>query len=276
VDAPAELTIETWSERPDMARTINLNADLGEGIGDEGFVRDAALLSHVASASIACGFHAGDPAMMRRVAAAAAGRGVGVGAHPSYADKDGFGRREMTLAAAEIETAVAYQIGAMQAVAALAGTPVTHVKPHGALYNQAARDPVVALAIGRAIRAVDPALVYVGLAGSEMVRAAEQLGLAAAREAFPDRGYAADGSLLPRTAAGAVVSEPADAARRACRMACDGEIVAQSGTAIRLRVDTLCIHGDAPHAVAIARAIREALASAGVAVVPLTAMRLAR
>lgn len=258
-----------------MNRTIDLNADVGEGVGE-----DAALLAVVSSANIACGFHAGDAATMHRtlVAAKAGGSsngGIGVGAHPSFDDRAGFGRREMMLSEAELEVLVAYQIGALMGLAAHVGIRVAHVKPHGALYNMAARDSAYAMAIGRAIRSIDRGLVYVGQAGSEMERAADRLGLACAREGFPDRGYGDDGLLLPRGRDGAIISHPATVAERALRMARDGGVVSASGKPIALAVDTLCIHGDAAGAVDIARAVRAALDQSGVKVAPLSATRSA-
>lgn len=254
-----------------MRRTIDLNADVGEDIASDGVAHDAALLDIVASASIACGFHAGSPTIMRDVAAAARARGVGIGAHPSFHDRANFGRREMVMAAVDIETMVAYQIGALQGIAATVGVKLGHVKPHGALYNMAARDAACAMAVGRAIRGIDPALIYVGQAGSEMEHAAARLGLACAREAFPDRGYDDDGRLLPRGQTGAVISDPAEVAQRARHMASDGSIVTATGRRLQSGIDTLCIHGDTPHALAIARAVRAALEAAGMTIAPLAA-----
>lgn len=253
-----------------MTRTINLNADVGEGIGD-----DAALLSIVATANIACGYHAGDAATMHRTLIAAKENGAGTGAHPGFDDRAGFGRREIALADPDIETLVASQIRALSNLAASAGTILGHVKPHGALYTMAARDPAYAMAIGRAIRVADPQLVYVGQSGSEMELAATRLGLPFAREAFPDRDYGDDGRLLPRGAAGAVITDPAVVAVRAVRMAQDGTVVTATGNSLALGIDTLCIHSDTPGALEIARAIRAALEAAGIAIVPLSATRTA-
>ena len=254
-----------------MDRTIDLNADVGEGVGE-----DAPLLAVVSSANIACGFHAGDATTMHRTLVAAKAGGIrngGVGAHPSFDDRAGFGRREMTLSDAEVEVLVAYQIGALMGLAAHVGMSVAHVKPHGALYTMAARDSSYAMAIGRAIRAIDRGLVYVGQADSEMVRAADRLGLACAREAFPDRGYGDDGLLLPRGRDGAIISHPATVAGRALRMARDGVILSTTGKPITAAIDTLCIHGDATGAIDIARAVRAALDRAGVKVAPLSTAR---
>lgn len=243
---------------------INLNADVGEGIGD-----DAALLSLVASGNIACGGHAGDRETMQRTLLAARASGAGIGAHPGFEDREGFGRRELSMCVTALETLVSRQVGALIEIAARNGLTVDHVKPHGALYNMAARDLSYAMAIGRAIRQLNPGLIFVGQSGSAMQHAAFLLELSFAREAFPDRGYGDDGHLLPRGAAGAVISDPQVVAARAVGMARDGEITTASGGRVRLAVDTLCIHGDAPGALAIARAVRDALLASGVEIVPL-------
>lgn len=250
-----------------MVRTINLNADVGEGIGD-----DAALLTIVASGNIACGLHAGDAGTMHRTLLAARDGGASAGAHPSFDDRDGFGRREMAMSEAEIESLVTHQITALKEIADRAGMTLGHVKPHGALYNMAARDPGYALAIGRAIRLTDRDLIYVGQSGSEMEHAAARLGLPFAREAFPDRGYGDDGQLLPRGAAGAVIGDPSEVAARALRMAQDGVIVTGTGRLLTLGIDTLCIHGDTPGALEIARAVRAALEAAGIMIAPLSGL----
>ncbi len=242
-----------------MAPAINLNADMGESTDGADIARDLALLDHVTSASIACGFHAGDPEVMHRVVAAAAARGVSIGAHPGFHDREGFGRREIRMSPAGIEHMVAYQIGALDGIARLTASTITHVKPHGALYNMAAADSGYAMAIARAIHALDRALIFIVPPGSAMERAGRDLGLAIAREGFPDRAYDDNGHLVPRGVPGAVIENPAAIAERALRMACDGEIVAASGKRLKLAVDTLCIHGDEPCAVDNARAVRAAL-----------------
>lgn len=251
-----------------MGLRINLNADVGEGMGN-----DDALLDIVGAANIACGGHAGDRQTMHRLAGLAAAKGVAVGAHPGFLDRASFGRREMHLTAAEVEALTRAQIDAMQKAASDAGARLAHVKAHGALYNMAARDRAYAEAIGRAIKSAGGGLIYVVQAASEMERAAERLGLAAAREAFPDRGYADDGQLAPRGTAGAEVGAAA-AAERACRMVADGAVTAVGGRRIAIAADTLCIHGDRPDAIEIARSIRAALVAAGVSLVPLTATRV--
>lgn len=242
-----------------MGLSINLNADIGEGMGT-----DEALVEVVGAVSIACGAHAGDPATMRRLAALAAARGVGIGAHPGFEDREGFGRREIVMDPGALETLVVRQIAGMREAAAAAGARLGHVKAHGALYNMAARDGVHAEAVCRAIRTVDPRLVVVGPAGSAMERAARDLGLAVAREAFPDRGYAADGRLLSRDEAGAVIADPETVAARAVRMVREGVVACATGETVPIVAETLCIHGDRPDAPTVARAVRDALAAAGV------------
>lgn len=238
---------------------LDLNCDLGESFGPYTLGQDEALLSYVTSANLACGFHAGDPMVMAQTVARAARAGVAVGAHPGYPDLQGFGRRAWSLTPAEVETQTLYQIGALAAFTRAASIPLTHVKPHGALYNQAARDPALAEAIARAVRSFDHQLILVGLAGSALVAAGRAAGLRVAQEGFADRGYAPDGSLLPRHLLGAVLTAPADAAAQAVQLAQQG--VSVDGQ--RCPVDTLCIHGDHPHAPAIAQAVRAALQSQG-------------
>lgn len=229
--------------------TIDLNADMGEGAG-----ADEALMDVVTSANVACGAHAGDEQTMRRTVRAAKAAGVVVGAHPGFPDREHFGRRELTMAPAEIEETVRTQIAALAAVARDEGVALAHVKAHGALYNMAARDIDMAAAIARAIAAVDPALVMVGLPGSALQRAAQAAGLRFAAEGFADRAYEPDGSLVARAKPGALITDPDHAAAGALRLAREG------------RVRTICIHSDTPGAVDIARAVRRALDAAGVRV----------
>lgn len=238
---------------------VDLNADLGEGAPD-----DAELLSLVTSANIACGWHAGDARLMQATVRAALARGVAIGAHPSFPDREHFGRREMQLAPDEVQADVAYQVGALDALVRAAGGRLHHVKPHGALYNQAARDPALAGAIAGAVRAVDPALAVYGLAGGELLKAAERAGLRAVAEVFADRGYQADGSLVPRSQPGALVHDTDEAVRRTVRMVREGVVQAVTGETVPLRAQTVCLHGDGPHALAFARAIHTALTQAGV------------
>ncbi|MGF1527251.1 MAG: LamB/YcsF family protein [Candidatus Competibacterales bacterium] len=252
-----------------MTLRVNLNADLGEGFGAYDIGDDTAMLSLVKSANVACGFHAGDPLVMQRVVMAAKQQHVSVGAHPGFNDLWGFGRRPMTMKPVEVEYLVAYQIGALQAMACYAGLPVTHVKAHGALNNLAADDLDLALAIGRAIKTVDRRLIHVALANSKMEQAARELDLPVAREAFVDRHYEDDGNLSSRRHPDAVIKDPDLAAQRAVAMVRDQAVVARSGKVIPTPIDTLCVHGDEPTAVAVARAAREALLNAGIEIVPL-------
>ncbi|HEX6322717.1 MAG TPA: 5-oxoprolinase subunit PxpA [Vicinamibacterales bacterium] len=239
--------------------TIDLNSDMGESFGAWSIGADEALLRVVSSANVACGAHAGDPSVMRRTVRAAKAAGVSVGAHPGFPDLAGFGRREMRMAAAEIEDSVIYQVAALAGVAASEGVALAHVKPHGALYNMAAKDAGMAGAIASAIAAVDRRLVMVGLPASALERAAERAGLAFAAEGFADRAYEADGTLVPRSQPGALITDPAAAAAGALRMAREG------------RVRTICIHSDTPGAAAIGAAVRRALDDHGVTVAGLGA-----
>ena len=242
-----------------MTLHVDLNADLGEGAAD-----DAALLALVSSANIACGWHAGDARLMLSTVSAALERGVAIGAHPSYPDRDNFGRSEMQLSPDEVRADMLYQIGALDALVRAAGGRLHHVKPHGALYNQAARDATLADAIASAVLDVNPSLALYGLAGSELLRAAERAGLRAVSEVFADRGYRADGSLVPRSQPGAFVEQVDEAVARTLRMVREGVVVAVTGEIVPLRADTVCLHGDGPHALAFARAIQAGLAQAGV------------
>jgi 5-oxoprolinase (ATP-hydrolysing) subunit A len=252
-----------------MATQINLNADMGEGFGAYDIGDDEALLKIIRSASIACGFHAGDPLTMHRVVRRAKEEGVSIGAHPGFNDLWGFGRRRIDMKPDHLEYLVAYQIGALQAMAAYAGA---HVKPHGALNNMAAENAEYAMAIGRAIRTVDRDLIYVALSGSEMETAGRKLGLRVAREGFCDRLYDDDGNLTSRSIPGSVIKDPAAATKRVVDMVRNGEILSRNGKRIARSIDTLCVHGDEPTAIALARAVRTGLETAGVEIVPLTAM----
>ena len=240
---------------------------MGEGFGVYPLGRDAELLAVVTSANVACGFHAGDPSVMDRTVALAVQARVAVGAHPGFPDLRGFGRRRVDADPAEVERDVLYQVGALQAFARAHGTRVAHVKPHGALYNQAAEDERLARAVARGVARAGRDLVLVGLASTGVMRAAaEAEGLRFAAEAFADRRYEADGTLQSRRVAGSVVTDPAAAAAQSVRIARDGVVEAVDGTEVRLRADTLCLHGDNPEAVANARAVRQALERAGIEV----------
>jgi UPF0271 protein len=255
---------------------VNLNADMGEGFGVYQIGNDDELLHVIRSANIACGFHAGDPITMRRLVVEAKQAGVSIGAHPGLNDFWGFGRRRLDIKPDDLESMVAYQIGALRGMARYAETEVTHVKPHGALNNMAAEDYDLAHAIGRAILTVDPGLIYVALSGSQMERAAKDLGLTIAREGFADRRYEADGNLTSRKIPGAVITDPQEAADQVVRMVRDGEITARTGESVKVQAESICIHGDEPTAVAVAKAARDGLEAAGIAVVTLTEMNLKR
>lgn len=242
---------------------VDLNADVGEGVGPT-LDADRGVLSCVTSANVACGFHAGTPALMRATVEIAGEYKVAIGAHPSFPDDGGFGRQEMRLPLADVESAVLYQLGALAAIASAAGARLQHVKPHGALYNMAARDSALAGAIARAVRLFDRNLILVGLAGSAVVSVARGAGLRAAEEGFVDRAYRADGTLVPRSEAGAVLLETSSVVEQALRMVCEGTIVASTGERRRVHVDSLCVHGDTPGAAAMAAAVRGALQKAGV------------
>jgi len=244
---------------------IDLNCDMGESFGAYRLGDDAAILPFITSANVACGFHAGDALVMRATVGLCAAAGVRVGAHPSTPDLQGFGRREMSLTPEEAEAFVLYQVGALAAFTRAAGVALTHVKPHGALYNQAARDPALAEAVARGVARFSRDLVLVGLAGSALVAAAAAAGLRPASEGFPDRAYDPDGSLRSRRLPGAVLHDPAQIAANAVRLATEG-IATPHG---QVAVDTLCLHGDNPAAVSAAQAVRKALAQANIEVVGL-------
>ncbi|MET8995109.1 5-oxoprolinase subunit PxpA [Amycolatopsis sp. Hca4] len=242
---------------------MDLNSDLGEGFGAWKMGDDEAMLDIVTSANIACGFHAGDPSVMRRVCELAAARGVAIGAHVGYRDLAGFGRRALDIAPEQLADEVLYQIGALDAFARAAGSRVSYVKPHGALYNTAAVDVEQAAAIVEGLRRYDPELALLCLPDSEMQREAEQAGVVAYAEAFADRAYTASGKLVPRGQPGAVLHDADLVAERAVGMATGG-VVTESGEKLELRPDSLCVHGDTPGAVELARRIEAALSGAGV------------
>jgi 5-oxoprolinase (ATP-hydrolysing) subunit A len=253
-----------------MGAALDLNVDAGEGFGPWSFEDEAGLFASVTSVNVACGFHAGDPRVMDRTVARAVAAGAAIGAHPGHWDLRGFGRREIAADPEEVETDVLYQVGALAAFARSHGTALVHVKPHGALYHQAARDETLARAVARGVRRADATLVLVGLASSSVMRrAAAEAGLRFAGEAFADRAYEADGSLRSRRAKDAIVSDPRAAAEQAVRIAHDGIVVTSEGREIAVHAETLCLHGDTPGATILARAVRTALESAGVAVRPL-------
>ncbi|HEV3472090.1 MAG TPA: 5-oxoprolinase subunit PxpA [Actinomycetota bacterium] len=242
---------------------VDLNADLGEGAGN-----DAAILDFVTSANIACGGHAGDPELMASTIELAKRRGVAIGAHPGYPDRGGFGRRQLQLTPQEIHGFVLEQISSLLDLTRTANASMHHVKPHGALYNAAATDRAVADAIATAIAAVDPTFALYGLAGSDLIAAGEGAGLRTVAEGFADRTYAADGTLTPRSDEQALIQDPKAAAAQAIRLVTEGKVRSLNGSDVELRVDTICIHGDSPHAVSLAQRIRLGLEAAGIKVAP--------
>ncbi|GEP27560.1 LamB/YcsF family protein [Cryobacterium levicorallinum] len=246
--------------------TIDLNSDVGESFGNWTFGDDAAIIASVTSVNVAGGFHAGDPTTIRATCAAAAAAGVMVGAHPGYRDLAGFGRRFIEMDAAELSNDVIYQIGAVQALARAAGTAVRYVKPHGALYNTIARHPVQAQAVVDAVLAVDSCLPLMVLPNSEIERAAQAAGLRTVAEAFADRAYNPDGSLVSRTLPGAVLHSVEAVTAQVVRLALEGTVVAVDGSVIAVPAESICLHGDTPGAVRLAAAVRSALLAAGVSV----------
>lgn len=251
---------------------IDLNCDMGESFGAYTMGRDEDVIKHITSANIACGWHAGDALVMNRSVQLAAAHAVGVGAHPSYPDLLGFGRRNMDCTPTEIRNYVIYQIGALNAFCVVNGVKMRHVKPHGNLYLMAVEDEAVATAVAEAIVSVDTSLMYVALAGAKgalMTKIGEKLGLKVLYEAFPDRAYTPEGTLASRRTPGAVISDPNMVADRALKMAKEGKVIATDGTEIDLQVDTLCVHGDNPTAVELVKNIRGLLESDGVQVRPM-------
>lgn len=250
-------------------RLIDLNCDVGESFG--AFVKgcDRSVLQSVTSANIACGFHAGDPGVMQRTMAACKELGVSPGAHPGYPDVQGFGRREISASPDEIEGYVLYQIGALDAFARTEGLRLRHVKPHGALYNRAAKEEKVAEAISRAVFRYNKDLIMVGLASSLMLEVAKDMGLKIAAEAFADRAYRPDGTLVPRTVEGSVIHDKDEVVARAVKMASEGVVLGVDGTPIKLDITTICLHGDTEGAAALAKGIKEAIEALGVGLVPM-------
>jgi 5-oxoprolinase (ATP-hydrolysing) subunit A len=245
---------------------IDLNSDLGESFGRWSLGHDAEVMRSITSANIACGFHAGDPGVMRETVRRAKAAGVAIGAHPGFPDLVGFGRRNMAATPQEVEDFVIYQVGALAGIAAAEGVRLQHVKAHGALYNMAIRDGGLATAIARAVASLDRTLFLFGLPGTELLRAGEAAGLKIAAEGFADRAYEADGSLTPRDRPGAVLHETREVVQRAVRMAQEGVVTATNGRDIPMRVDTICTHGDTPGSHELTRQIRDALERAGVGV----------
>lgn len=248
---------------------ININADIGEGYGKYTIGNDTELMPLIGSANVACGMHAGDPTIMVRTVKLALDHGVSIGAHPGFNDVWGFGRRQIRMRPLDLEYLVTYQIGALMALAQAQGAKVTHVKPHGALNNMAHDDLDYALAIGRGIKAADRELIYVANAGSQMTKAGQQLGLRVANEAYVDRVYDDNGKMASRERDDAVIHDAEQAARQVLSIIEEKALISTSGKRIPAEVHTFCIHGDEPTAVGVMRVVRERLAGAGIAVVPL-------
>jgi len=246
-----------------MAARIDLNADLGEGMDD------AAILPFITSANVACGLHAGDPMIIDRTLELSLAKGIRVGAHPGYADRENFGRLDQKLGSDQIAALMRYQLAGLDALVRARGGRLSHVKPHGALYNQAAKDIELARAIAFAVQSFRPDLILVGLCGSKLIEASEEAGLPVAREAFADRRYLADGSLMPRSRSGSVIDDPRQAAAQAVLIATEGAVIADNGARLSLEADTVCLHGDTASARTIASAVRTSLEASGVAVRPL-------
>jgi UPF0271 protein len=245
---------------------VDLNCDLGESFGAYKIGVDEDILPFVTSANIACGFHAGDPAVMRKTVTLALKNGVAIGAHPGLPDLVGFGRRQLDISSQEAYDMVVYQLGALQAFVKAEGAVLQHVKPHGALYNMAAKSKPLAAAIAEAIYKVEPGLILFGLSGSELVAAGEKIGLKVAHEVFADRTYQLDGSLTPRKQPDALITSDEEALQQVGRMVKEGKVASRQGTDVAVKADTVCIHGDGSHALAFARKIRDSLLGSGIAV----------
>ena len=246
--------------------TIDLNSDVGESFGRWTLGDDAAMFASVSSANVACGFHAGDPSVIRRTCRDAAAAGVVIGAHVGYRDLAGFGRRFLDISPTELADDVVYQIGALQALASVEGARVQYVKPHGGLYNAIVTHTAQAQAVVDAVKSVDPGLPIMGLPGSEVLRLAEKAGLRAVTEAFADRAYNPDGTLVSRTLKGAVLEDPAQVAEHVLRMVTDSAVRTIDGSVLKIRAESICVHGDSPGAVAMATAVKSALGDAGVSI----------
>jgi UPF0271 protein len=249
---------------------INLNADLGESFGAWTMGDDKALLQIVKTANVACGFHAGDPSVMQHTVRLAIAQGVSIGAHPSFPDLQGFGRRVMHMSAKDLEATLLYQIGALQAIAAAEGGRVSHVKPHGALHNVACADPEIAATVVKALHKLDPALVLLAPAHSILAKVAEEAGQPVRYEVFADRTYLDDGQLMPRAREGAVIHNSQACVEHVLRMIKAQAIVTANGVHLPCRIDSICVHGDGPEAVDTAQAVRLALETAGYALEPLS------
>ena len=261
-------TVGTGEEAGSMVK-IDLNCDLGESFGAYTIGMDDKVIPLISSCNIACGYHASDPLVMKKTVEMAAKAGIGIGAHPGFPDLMGFGRRNMNISPAEASAYVTYQLGALYAFARSAGVKLQHVKPHGALYNMAGKNYDLALAIAKAVQAFDPSLILMGLAGSQSVKAAQDIGLPVANEVFADRAYMPDGSLMPRTMEGAVIHDERLAISRVVRMVMEHKVTACDGTDIEIIPDSVCVHGDNVKALAFVTEIRKALEAEGVTIAPL-------
>lgn len=250
-----------------MTARIDFNCDMGESFGAYKMGQDEEIIKYITSANVACGFHAGDPNWMRKTVKLAEEHGVALGAHASFPDLAGFGRRNMAVAPSEAKNDIIYQIGALTAFTST--KKLQHVKPHGAMYNMAVRDEALARAIGEAILEVDPEIILVALAGSPWVDIAMDMGLRVAREAFADRAVNADGTLVPRSKPGSVIEDVDEVAQRSIRMVTEGKVTAITGDEVALSADTLCLHSDTPNSIRLASYIRSALEAEGVEIVPL-------
>ena len=239
---------------------MDINSDMGEGFGAWEMGNDASLLDYITSTNIACGWHAGDPARMKKLVEMASKKGVHIGAHPGFPDLEGFGRREMAISEQDAYNYVLYQAGALKAFVNAAGNKLHHVKPHGALYNQAAKDIKLARGIAQAVKDLGSEVILYGLAGSCLIDAAKELNIPVWQEVFADRKYTKEGFLVPRTQVGAVIEDEAEALNQAIGMSKHGKVTAMNGSEIKIQADTLCIHGDNPHAVEFAKRIKAALA----------------
>ena len=246
---------------------VDLNADVGESSGASSVAQDPALMTSITSANVACGFHAGDPATMRATVELAREHGVAVGAHPGFPDLAGFGRRELQVSPRDVEDFVVYQVGALAGIAAAQGVRLQHVKPHGALFNMAARDPALADAVAKAVTQIDRSMILFGLPGSERIRAGREAGLRTACEVFADRAYQPDGALVSRQHPDAVIHDPDAVVARVIRMVRERAVEAIDGSRVPLEVDTICVHGDTPGAAELAARVRAALTEAGVEVI---------
>lgn len=249
---------------------VDLNCDLGESFGNYKCGMDEEIIPFITSANVACGFHASDPLVMQKTVKTAKENNVCVGAHPGFPDLVGFGRRNMNLSAGEITASIEYQIGALWAFCTANGMKLQHVKPHGALYNMAVKDPVIAEAICEGIAAVDKNLILLAPAGSQMILAAKRMGLSSAKEVFADRAYEEDGSLVARSKPGAMITDEETAIARVIQMIEKGTVVSITGKEIEVEADSVCIHGDSPSALAFAKNIHKALLDAGIQIVPMS------